>query len=74
LTGGLVIIERMYPSSEDDDAQRLATLTAALGLLEGKVATVGKTRRKYRSRISRAWWRQHKLLLEKAGFRVIWSN
>ncbi|MBN1265287.1 MAG: hypothetical protein JXA25_07325 [Anaerolineales bacterium] len=74
MTGGLVIIERAYPSSANEDAQDLATLTAALGLLEGKVATVGKTRRKYRSRISRALWRKNQRLLERAGFRIIWSN
>lgn len=74
MDGGLVIIERAYPSSRDEDAQDMACLTAALGLLEGKVATIGKSRRKYRSRISRAWYRKNQDLLERAGFRIIWSN
>jgi hypothetical protein len=74
LNGGLVIIERIYPSASDEDAQDMACLTAALGVLEGKVATVGKTRRKYRSRLSRAWYGKNQDLLERAGFRVIWSN
>jgi len=71
---GLVIIERPVPSASTKNAQEMACLTAALGVLEGRVTTIGKSRRKYRSRLSRSWYQQHQDLLDQAGFIIVWSN